>query len=424
MRRSLVAGAAAAVALAAPARAVVLDEDELADTSTEVGAIVRAFSFLTFGEVLEPPTLPDDLNPSGVGVFDLRLYAARRGGSYKVVVHDQLTSAARSHGLSSGLAIGRGLPPPRWLPLRWELADEPTLGVVNTVDWAYVAVDRGPVTITVGRQPVSFGRGKLWSPTDVISTFALTEVDTEYKPGTDAARVDWTVAERAQVTAVAAVGELEPEDDGDLGASVRGSSFVARGQRGWDGGELGVMVGYVRGDPLVAVDGVWDAGGFEVYGEAVATLVTGDGLGSAVVDDGGVATRAVLGATYKPTGKLTLVPELAYNGFGAWDDADYAPVALSDRVAVGEQIFLGRLYASAAVDWELHPLIHVSGAALVNLRDPSALATIAVRGSLGDNAEAAIGGYVPAGETPELPAIGSEYGVYPHFVFATVKAAL
>ncbi len=107
------------------------------------------------------------------------------------MIHDQLVErdpvAPPSPAASRSAAASQ---PPRWLPLTVTITDEPTLTLRDTVDWVYAAYTRGPVTITLGRQPVSFGRAKLWSPMDLVAPFALTEVDTEYRPGADAVRID------------------------------------------------------------------------------------------------------------------------------------------------------------------------------------------------------------------------------------------
>ena len=87
------------------------------------------------------------------------------------------------------------------------------------MDWLYCAVNWGPATFTVGRQPVTFGRGKFCGPSDLVATFALTEVDTEYKPGADALRIDLGLGERTQLGLIAAAGKW----DGTL--ALRGSSF-------------------------------------------------------------------------------------------------------------------------------------------------------------------------------------------------------
>jgi hypothetical protein len=417
---------APAAFLAAPARAAVLSEDALEESSTEIGAVLRAFSFVLTGTILEPPLSPVDANPSGIAFFDVRGYFAHKTPSLSLVLHAQLTSSMRSHALGSALAIGRGAAPPRWLPLRVRVVDEDTMAIIGAVDWVYAAWTHGPVTVTLGRQPVTFGRAKLWSPTDLVSTFALTEVDTEYKPGADALRVDWSAGQRLAFTLVAAPGELD--DDGDAGVSVQGSTVLARGRWGWDGGEIGALLGAVRGDAVLGGDAVLDMGSFELYGEATATVITGKSVAAPATESGDVVARAVLGATFRPSATLTLGPELLYNGFGASSSQDYLATVQSDRVSIGEQLFLGTHYLGLIASWQAHPLLQVGGAALGNLRDPSGLVSVAVQASLSDNTAAVFGGYVGLGERPELDPAGpqlsirDEFGLYPGFLFAELKA--
>ncbi len=422
MLRSLVA--CAVLATASVAHAAVLDEDPLEETSTEAGVVARSFMFVLTGDVLEPPISPIDVNPTGVGIVDLRLYFAKRTPTFKLVVHNQLTSSVRSHEASGAFALGRGVAPPRLLPLRYELADDPTMAVVDEVDWVYVAWTRGPVTITAGRQPVSFGRGALVQPTDLVGTFALTEVDTEYKPGADALRVDWNPGVRTAITLVASTGELEADDDVD--ASLEGTAVLVRGKRSLGWGEVAGTAGYVRGDAVVGIDGIADAGFGDVYAEVTATRLSDDSLASPLVDSGDIAVRGVAGVTYRPTSKLTLQPELVYSDFGASDPDDYLAVAVSPRVGLGEQSLLGRAHAGGVVAWEAHPLVNVTGVALVNVLDPSALLSAGLSYNVSDNVESVLGVYVPVGDAPDAASfdLRSEYGTYPYFAYFELKAVL
>lgn len=432
-RRTLAMAFAIAFALAGalvrPAGAVVLAEDELEETSTIAGAVLRSFAFLFTGAVLRPPLMLEDQDPSGMGIFDIRGYFAHKTPSLRVVAHLQLTTTLRAHPSASPLALGRGVAPPRWLPLRAYLADEDTVSVLGAADWLYASYTRGPMTITAGRQPITFGRAKLSHPSDVVATFALTEVDTEYKPGADALRVDLSVRERTSVSLIAVTGELE--DDADLGASLQGTSVLVRGEQGFDRGEIGALAAFVRGDVVVGLDAVVDMGGYELYGEATATLVTGESLevaSGAMTDvaSGDIRVEAALGATFKPTRKLTVSPELWYNGFGAASPDGYLAVALSPRVGIGEQTTLGRYYAGAVASFELHPLFTLAGAGLANLGDQSGLVSLSLLGNLSNNTNVVLGGYIGLGETPEpggaVPVIVDEFGLFPRFFFAELQA--
>ncbi len=78
----------------------------------------------------------------------------------------------------------------------------------------------------------------------------------------------------------------------------------------------------------------------------------------------------------------------------------------------------GRYYAGAAADWEAHPLLHIVGATIINVQDPSVLASGGLSYSLADNVQALLGGYAPIGKD------GTEYGSLPYFLYFELKAVL
>lgn len=428
MRRDAVAAllvaACVTVVAAAPARGVVLSEDPLEDSSTVLGAILRSFGFAFSGKVLAPPFNSEDANPAAAALFDTRLYFEHKTQSLKFVVHQAFLGGVRSHASLGLLGLGRGVPPPRWLPLRFSAADDPTVSLTTVTDWLYAAYTRGPLTVTLGRQPVTFGQAKIWRPTDLVATFSLTEVNTDYKPGADALRLDYVRSDKLSLTLVAAIGELESDHDFD--ASIHGSSVLGQLKYDWSDTELSLIGGMVRGDALAGVTVVRDIGGFNTYAEATATLITGKSLPALDAERGDVLARAAVGATWRK-GKLNVTPELLWNGFGSFDRADYLALATSTRVAIGEQITLGRAYAGVVADWELHPLMHLSGIGLVNVRDPSALVSAAFSYNIANNTSAVLGAYVPVGKRPSLATgidVRSEYGLFPVFVFLHVKAVI
>ncbi len=417
------------LAVARPAQAIVLSEDELEEESTEIGVVARSFAFLMAGDVLEPPYAFEDTNPLGMGVFDARLYFAHRTTDFKLVVHNQLTlqmQSAYAYGLDG---MGRVVNPPRWLPLQFSLDEperEPTLGLRSDADWLYAAYTAGPLTITAGRQPVSIGRGQLWTTSDRISMFSFTEVDKAFKPGVDAIRIDYAPAERTNILAIAAIGELESQDR-DVEAELRGSSFVGQIKQGWEWGEAGLLGGMIRRDAVAGLDAVLDLGELSLHGEATATFLSDDSLSSPAIEDRDIPVfEALIGATWRPVDTLTVIPEVLYNGFGSWEAEDYLPIALSERMAVGEQQGFGKLYAGMHTDWEVEPLTHLFSAMLANVHDPSALALLGVRHNLSANVDTVLGAYAPIGRLPDTTALRarSEFGAYPYFFFFELKGTL
>ena len=439
--------------------AFVFSEDPLEEKSVELGVLARSFSFLLTGPALRSPynMSPDhkDTDPSTMSLFDLRLSFIYKSPRFKVVLHNQLSGSLQAHAMASPLAMGRGLEPRRFFPLQVDLAEGETFRLREAVDWAYVSMVLGPVTITAGRHPVSFGRGKLFFPTDLISTFSLTEVDTEFKPGSDALRLDWNIGATTQLTLVAAAGKhadvdplqalvnptAEPPDE-EL--SLAGSAFAARVQQTWTPLELGFVAGLIRNDVVLGLDAVYDVGPLDLYAELTVTVPTKNSLtpnpnevslgllgllGMQGLQTDAAVVRAMLGATFKPHADWTISPELHYNGFGAWDAEQYLYVAMSQRVAMGEQSTLGRLYLGTLVMWEAHPLLSLNAVGLFNLRDPSGLLSVGGAYNVSGNVELKAGLYLPLGRVPDisnplLPLPRSEFGMYPHFFFVELKAAI
>lgn len=405
----------------APAYGWVLSEDEFEERSTEVGLLFRSFGFAFIGPTLAPPYSLSDANPSASGIFDLRLSFRHRTPNLKIVVESQLTNTIRSHGDPVGANLGTGVPALRWLPLQYS-SDEPTLGFRVGLDWIYLAYSFKDITITVGRQPITLGRGKIWHPIDLVSSFSLTEVDTEYKPGSDAIRFDWAVAERSNLLLVAAVGELD--DDHDAEVELRGSAFLCRFQQGLGDGEFALSLGYIRRDWVVALDGVYDLKHFDLAAEVTLTIPRDKSL--TPNSDAPAVVEALLSATFKPHSRFTLITEVYYNGFGSFDREEYFALFSSERFSIGEMSSIGKLYAGVVGSWEAHALLTVNTMVLANLADPSGLLSISLNYSVSGNVDAILGGYIPIGRVPNLKTFipRSEFGLYPYFVFAEVKVAL
>lgn len=57
-------------------------------------------------------------------------------------------------------------------------------------------------TLAIGRQPIDWGSGRFWQPLNIFGSFSPTDLDTDFKPGIDAARVDWFPSDFSSFTAV------------------------------------------------------------------------------------------------------------------------------------------------------------------------------------------------------------------------------
>src|SRR5690606_19624752 len=124
--------------------------------------------------------------------------------NWSAEVHHAVTLLGGAAGLGlAGASTGVGLTAPEALPLTWDVHEGDIL-VRGRTDRAWVRGRFGGVDATLGRQPVSFGNGRISTPRDLVAPFHPATVDTEYKPGVDAARVDAYLGTSGRLTAVAA----------------------------------------------------------------------------------------------------------------------------------------------------------------------------------------------------------------------------
>jgi hypothetical protein len=422
-----------------PAAAFVLWEEPLEGSELTLGGSLKSFFLALHGDSLDLRPFGADADPTALGLLVLRpACEGQVGDTWRFALHYEMAATVSSVDTAAAtgpVAIGRGLPPPRFLPLAWRPVSAGTFVWNHVLDWAWTRVRLGPVDVTVGRQPITFGRGYLWQPSDLLATFSPTEIDTEFKPGVDALRVDVALSPTALLTLVAVAGELQPdvppvEGAGsgsaahDLEATLAGSAFAARAKVGFDRFELGAFAGYVRRDAVFGLDGFVDLKTVSLHAEATLTWVPDQERAAA---DGDVFVRAVAGVVWTIP-KLRLVGELYYNGVGGADPEDYFARALGTRAAIGEVYNLGRYYAGVLANWEVHPLLSLTLVTLANLRDPSALLAPGLVYGLAANVQLVTGAYVPLGRGLDrsglVPQARSELGSYPYFYYLELKAAL
>ncbi len=254
----------------------------------------------------------------------------------------------------------------RFLDLESAFWDEDTILARHGLDrlWMRWEPDRR-MQWTVGRQAVSWGTGLIWSPTDIFSAFAPTEIDREEKLGVDVVRLMLQPSSNVSVDVVA-----EPLDlDAQGHATARDSTYAAR--IGTHAGEydLHLCGGSVQSDAVLGGDFSGYLGDAGFRGEALYTWV----------DEGDQRDyfRGLLGADYAfavPWNPYVAV-EYYHNGLGERDVDDYAARRKESSV---QRVFergiaynIGRDYLAGTLRVQPNALLTLQATTLVNLQDGS-----------------------------------------------------
>ncbi len=285
-----------------------------------------------------------------------------------------------------------------WLPLEHDLSSGGDGALTARVDRLNVRLRAAGADLVVGRQAISWGVNTLWPSLDLFAPFAPTRVDRDYKPGVDAVRLTLPLGAHAEFQLIGAVlGEATPADAAGAGL-LRLSAGPA---------DLGLMLGSFHGDTV--------AGGF-VTAAAGGTLLRGEVAWTGVGDPADRLRRprfwrGGVGAERQLSPTLNLMVELSGNGFGESDVAAYPALLSADRLRRGEVGGLGRWHGGTTVSWQLHPLVTLTGAALLNFDDGSTAWIPRLTWSLGDESELILGALIAVGPGPRPGgAPGSEYG--------------
>jgi hypothetical protein len=319
-------------------------------------------------------------------------------------------------------AVAGGSPQPASAPrARRRLVDfDPVLarhdGATLSHDLGLLAVrlDTAHADLVVGRQVLSWGSGRLWNPTDLLSPFAPTDVDREVRRGVDAVRVSIPLAATSQLELL-----WLPLP------AARDQGGVARLQTNLLGFDVAPSVAkYVR-DVVLGLDATGDLGRFGVHGEAAWTIALdrdADGQREDFV-------RAVVGGDVRPVDELAITAEYYFNGWGAADPSGYLGVLSSARVTRGEVFGAGRHYLGVAGSWRASELLTVNASTIVNLGDPSVIVVPSLEYWAQQDVLLRAGAYLPLGRQPGPGATGgltlrSEYGVAPLGLFAQVAIYL
>ena len=239
--------------------------------------------------------------------------------------------------------------------------------------FSYHRLDRAMVSFTpswgevrLGRQAVTWGHGFTFNPMDLFNPFAPTDLERDYKAGDDLALIRL------------------PAGEMDLTLIYVARRGPDTGDAGWDENSLGAKLHFYSGNTETDL----------MMARHYDDLVAGFGAAGALGD---AAWRCDLTATFLKdsdrgrsaylSGILNLdrswiwlnknwygYVELYYNGLsrGSYTDQLTDP-AVSDRLARGELFAMGRWYASASLNLEVHPLVNAYLTPIVNLDDGSGM---------------------------------------------------
>lgn len=329
----------------------------------------------------------------------LRLMAVATRGvvSVDVAAEQLLTTGTGNLAAGAALSLGRTGGGGDWLALDRTLVSEEHVAWRVRADRLAVVVRRGPLTLTGGRQAISWATTLLFTPADPFAPFDPADPFREYRGGVDAARLELFPGPFSEVEVVAR---------GATYGDRHTATVLARGHLATGRLEVSGWGGVLHDAAASALAATVSVGGAIVRGE-----------GALRRDAGATVTRFAVGAdrSFEVGGRtLYAAVEYQHDGFGARTAADLPAVVLSAAYARGELQALGRDELAAQATYQAHPLVTLEALALWNAGDGSALLAPAASWSAPGNLTVRGGLFVGLGGGTSATGLpGSEYGLVP-----------
>ena len=293
-----------------------------------------------------------------------------------------------------------------FLPLDWTVQRSDSFVWRHELDRLNVRLSLPAADVVIGRQAISWGVGRLWTPADLFVAFSPVEIDQEFKPGVDAIQAKIPLGPFSQLEAVYAAFD----------ESFRSHAIGLRAQTSVRDFDVGLMTGKFRRDFVIGPFFDGEMRGLGIRGEFTYTRNTAGGL-----QERQTFFRAVSSLDYRFANGLYSLVEYYYNGFGEPEAADYPRLFNAQRLSRGEVFNLGRHYLGAIFEYEFHPLVQGAIFGQWNLLDVSGLIGPLLSVSLSDEADLRLGAYFPWGDDPIGFQTRSEFGLYPRIYYLQLR---
>ncbi len=291
-----------------------------------------------------------------LNAFNLRLAVNHDWQQYSVDAHYELNAL---HSNQPNLSQMDDIDSSRWFDLSNDIENDSNDYIYQRLDRLTFAYNSDKLVMRLGRQAVSWGNGLVFHPMDIFNPFQPVVIDSDYKTGDDMVYVQW-LAELAHdwqfifLPRRNGLGELD-HDFSSLALKYHGLLPV---------GDLDLLLASHYNDELIGL------GYARAIGEAIwrldmtlSRLIDGDTVYTVVTN----MDYSWVWLDHNVYGYV----EYYHNGFGEEVFTLTPNINLQQRLDRGELFVSGKDYLSLGLQIELHPLLQLAPALILNLDDHS-----------------------------------------------------
>jgi hypothetical protein len=288
--------------------------------------------------------------------------------------------------------------------------------VNQNLDRLFVTFSPDFADISIGRQPIVFGSGKLFPASDVLAPFALEDLDTENRIGVDAARMRIPLGLMSELDMGAVFGEDFNRDKSAF--FIRGSSLLLETN-------LTITNLLFKDNYLIGFDATRSLGGASTWFDAA--YVFAKVMDKRKVRDDFFRMSTGLDYNFNVLQGLYTYLEYHYNGASTNDPSRYLLASYTDTAYTDAGVFLaGRHYIVPGISLKPSALIDTAFMYVYNISDKSSYIHPEFHYGFSENTYLEFGAYIAAGKKASEPVPGyyvpeDEFGIYSSYAYSVIK---
>jgi len=306
----------------------------------------------------------------------------------------------------------------RLYPDSWD--EDQGIAFFQNLDRLFVTVETKRADFFIGRQAIAWGSARVMNPTDIIAPFSYDEINTEERAGVDAFRMRVPLGFMGEFDAGYVAGK---NFSFDRSAVFLRTKFYALKT------DFTIMTVGFRENLMAGFDMARSLGGAGFWCEAAYVWV--DALNDDRTGDRYDYFRSTVGLDYSFGDRTYGFLEYHYNQAGASEAGNYLDVMSEPAYTEGAVYLMGEHYLIPGLNFQLTPLITLSGQLLINLREPSGYLTPGFEYNAVTNVYVNCGAFIGFGRYPIFTAdidereveaeLFSEFGSYTNTFYASVR---
>ncbi len=297
----------------------------------------------------------------------------------------------------------------------WRGDEENSFSVNQNLDRAVLNITFNSFDLSIGRQAISWGSGKIINPTDIFSPFAFNELDKEERRGIDAIRVRIETGDFSEIDIGYVAGKRFNFNESGL--------FIRRKFQ-FLNSDFSIIFSNFKGNSLLGFDISREFMGAGLWFEWA--FVKTNTYKSDTAKNSENYLRLSTGFDYSIK-SVYLFFEYHYNGAGSSEVENYKELFLKEAYREGSVYLMGKHYINSGVLYQITGVLSSTITLIFNLNDRSFFLFPQIEYSVSENVYIMIGGFLTSGESPSFksnltsPLLHSEFGTYPDTIFSSFR---